>query len=94
MVMLALVAGFNGGLTGSFVKTFTIQCSIDGHLTVTAVVFFLLAALSATSQIFMLNKAMEFYDQIEVIPIYNTLLIFMNMFCGAVILDEYKMYTI
>lgn len=29
----------------------------------------------------------------EVIPIYNTCLIFMNMFCGAVILDEYMMYS-
>jgi len=41
----------------------------------------------------MINKAMEFYDQIEVIPIYNTLLIFMNLLCGSVLLDEYEMYT-
>lgn len=41
-----------------------------------------------------MNKAIRFYDQVEVIPIYNTFLIFMNMICGAVILDEYKMYSV
>lgn len=43
---------------------------------------------------FLINKAIQFYDQVEVMPIYNTFLIFMNMFCGAVILDEYKMYSV
>lgn len=27
-------------------------------------------------------------------PIYNTFLIFMNIFCGAVFLNEYKMYSV
>ena len=44
-------------------------------------------------QMYMINKSIEFYDQVEVIPIYLTLLIFMNCFCGGLILDEYLMYT-
>lgn len=37
---------------------------------------------------------MDMYPAIEMMPVYNTFLILMNMFCGAVILNEYKMYTV
>ena len=47
----------------------------------------------APLQLLCINRAIEFYDQVEVIPIYSTMLIFLNMLCGAVILDEYLMYT-
>jgi ABC-type nickel/cobalt efflux system permease component RcnA len=42
----------------------------------------------------MVNKSIEFYDQVEVIPIYLSMLIFLNCFCGGMILDEYLMYSI
>ena len=35
---------------------------------------------------------MEMYPAIEFMPVYNTFLIIMNIFCGAIILDEAKMY--
>jgi len=35
---------------------------------------------------------MKSYDQIEIIPIYQTFLILLNMASGAIILNEQKMY--
>jgi hypothetical protein len=35
---------------------------------------------------------MEVFDQIEIVPIYQTSLILLNILCGAIILDERDMY--
>ena len=37
---------------------------------------------------------MDMYPAIEMMPVYNTFLILMNMFCGTVILNESSMYTV
>lgn len=37
---------------------------------------------------------MEVYDQIDIIPIYQTALILFNMMGGAIILNEQAMYTV
>ena len=36
---------------------------------------------------------MELYDQVEIIPVYESSLILMNIACGAIILNEKDMYT-
>ena len=36
--------------------------------------------------------AMEVYDQIEIIPIYQTALILLNITSGSIILNEMEMY--
>ena len=35
---------------------------------------------------------MENYDQIEIVPIYESSLILMNIICGCLILSEYELY--
>lgn len=41
----------------------------------------------------MLNKGMEIYPAVELMPVYNTFQILANIVCGALILDEKSMYT-
>lgn len=95
MLLTALTGAVVGGFTGTFTRAATLQIGLDQGHTSFATVFFVCISLSLVSaQLFLINKAIQFYDQVEVMPIYNTFLIFMNMFCGAVILDEYKMYSV
>lgn len=90
MIMIALLAALVGGLAASFLRATCIQVGLEHGVGSPFSVFLMcMVACLSTTQLFLVNKAIEFYDQVEAIPIYQTLLIFNNMFCGAVILDEY-----
>ena len=44
-------------------------------------------------ELYILNRAMNLFDQVQYIPIYQSALIFSNIICGAVIMQESKLYT-
>ena len=94
MVMFCVMTAFVGGLQNSFLRATTISLTIvDGVNMISTLVLLSITLFLTPLQMYLINKSIEFYDQVEVMPIYLTLLIFLNIFCGAVILDEYMMYT-
>lgn len=56
------------------------------------IAYLFVAAIFACVQLKSLNTAMECYDQIEIIPLYQTALILMNITSGILILNEQEMY--
>ena len=48
---------------------------------------------SAMLQIHLLNMAMKFYDQLQVIPVYQTSMMILWILTGLVILDEKAFYS-
>ena len=40
-----------------------------------------------------INKGFRLFNEVQVIPIYETSAIILNLVCGCIILDEKKMYS-
>lgn len=49
--------------------------------------------LSSSLQVHLLNLAMKYYDQVEVVPIFQTCLMIMWITSGLIILNEQKFYS-
>lgn len=91
---MPIVAGLLGGISGSFVRGFTV--CLNEHNGVTSPLtwfYFTLLMGTAIVQLRSLNKAMHLYDQIEIVPIYQAALILLNMLCGSVIMKESNDYS-
>lgn len=72
----------------------TLAISSDSHLKhLISHIFLLCAALLGTAQMITINRLMRIYSQLEIQPVYQTSLILFNLFCGAIILDEQRLYT-
>jgi hypothetical protein len=54
---------------------------------------FMLAIASAIYNLHLLNQAMKFYSQMEVVPVYQTALLIFWIATGLIILDEKKFYS-
>ena len=52
-----------------------------------------LMAISAVSQTHSLNMSMKYYDQLEVMPIFQAMIMMMWMMGGMVVLDEARFYS-
>jgi hypothetical protein len=70
----------------------TLSAKVDGFGSIIPYLYLIVAGSLAGLQLHSLNVAMENYDQIEIVPIYQTSLILLNIICGAIILDERDMY--
>ena len=91
---MPIVGGLLGGISGSFVRGFTVCLNEHGGLTsFTTWIYFTLLMATALVQLRSLNKAMHLYDQIEIVPIYQSALILLNMLCGSVIMNESADYS-
>ena len=51
------------------------------------------ALLCAAGQLKLLNKVMELFEQVDVIPVYQSSLILLNIAAGSIILEERKLYS-
>ena len=85
---MSFVAGLIGGLQGSLMRGMTISVEIGGFFSGITLSYLLLALLASLLQLKSLNISMEVYDQVEIVPIYQSALILLNILCGAIILDE------
>jgi hypothetical protein len=91
---MPIVAGLLGGISGSFVRGFTVCLNEHNGLTsLYTWLYFTLLMATALVQLRSLNKAIHLYDQIEIVPIYQASLILLNMLCGSVIMKESSDYT-
>ena len=65
---------------------------ISDYKAMTALVVIMLL-WAGTMNIHSLNMAMKYYDQLEVIPIYNSLCMLTWFLSGVIVLDEFANYT-
>jgi|TARA_B110000285_G_C14620309_1_gene378824 uncharacterized membrane protein len=93
MILLAFIAGVVGGLQTSFLNGMCLSLQKHGsNSAYQTLVFFMVAGIFAALQLKLLNKAMEVYDQVEIIPIYQTSLILFNIVSGSIVLNQVEMY--
>lgn len=95
MVSLLCLNALSGGFSVSIYKVIgelLTSSTIDdaGFLIAILLVF---ALVSNILQMHLLNLAMKYYDQIEVIPICMTSLIVCQILCGLFFLDEISYYN-
>ena len=57
------------------------------------VLMFVLLIFSATYNLHLINIAMKYYDQMVVVPVYQTCLMVMWIVSGLVLLNESKFYS-
>ncbi len=99
MVLIIWTAALMSGLTILFLKLTTeIPHGVEGsdgwldHLALVTVLI-LSTIIAAIAQMHMLNVAMKYYDQIEVIPIHQTATMVMWILTGLVVFDEVQYYS-
>ena len=92
MALMSIAAGVVAGLSSALLKGFTISVSSSGFMSLSAIGYLFIAIVLSLFQLHLINIPMKSYDQIEIIPIYQTFLILLNMASGAIILNEQKMY--
>ena len=95
MVSLLCLNALSGGFSVSIYKVIgellqSNSMSDAGWLIAILLVF---AIASNVLQMHLLNLAMKYYDQIEVIPICMTTLIVSQILCGLFFLDEISYYS-
>ena len=52
-----------------------------------------IGVIGAVSQFVLLNKAISYYRQVDVCPVYQSMLIVFNIACGLMLFDESRSYT-
>jgi hypothetical protein len=92
MALMSIAAGVTAGLSSALLKGFTISASTSGLMSLSSIGYLSIAIILSIFQLHLINIPMKSYDQIEIIPIYQTFLILLNMASGAIILNEQKMY--
>ena len=90
---MASGAGLLGSLCMCFIKGITESFKAEGLYGYSLYIYILIALFIAIFQLKFLNKAMENYDQVETIPIYQSSLILLNIASGAIIMNEKRLYT-
>lgn len=77
----------------TFLKFFTESLKVYGITSPVAYIYFTFAIIISGLQLKMLNRAMEVYDQVETVPIYQTSLILLNIACGSIVMNERMLYS-
>lgn len=93
-VSMSIDAALVGGLTSSFIRGFTISTKFDNGWTLFSTqAYFWIGAICSFFQFKSMNLGLDLFNEVQVIPIYETTLILMNIICGCIILDEKSMYS-
>ena len=85
---MATAGGLLGSISSIFFKATTDTLANDGFSSGSLYLFMLFGTLSAALQLVFINKLMEVYEQVEIIPIYQSALILLNILAGAIVLNE------
>lgn len=95
MVLLAFTVGLLCGCQTSITRGTTIILGMDNAFGEPRTYLFAAGTVSIMLlQLFFLNRGMEMYPAIEMMPIYHTFVILLNMMCGLIVLDEKDQYSI
>ena len=95
IVLLTMVSGLCGGTSIVMLKGFgTIVngTELAGNVFL-ALVLVIVGLGSATIQMYMLNQSMKYYNNIDVMPIYQSFVLINWMVSGLVLLDESSLYS-
>ena len=69
-------------------RGFTITLGDEDSMTYAGTyVYFLIAVSLATLQLKTINQGLGLFNEINVIPVYETSLIIFNLFCGAFVMN-------
>eukprot|EP00355_Strombidium_rassoulzadegani_P007882 CAMPEP_0168619692 /NCGR_PEP_ID=MMETSP0449_2-20121227/6739_1 /TAXON_ID=1082188 /ORGANISM="Strombidium rassoulzadegani, Strain ras09" /LENGTH=169 /DNA_ID=CAMNT_0008660647 /DNA_START=234 /DNA_END=743 /DNA_ORIENTATION=+ len=94
LFLMATGAGLLGSLSMTFLKGMTESFEENGVFGSFSLYGYLILSLClSVFQLNLLNMTMEIYDQIEIIPIYNSSMILLNICAGAIVLNEKLYYT-
>lgn len=95
MLMMILSSAIQSGMSIIFLKLLAelmqAQIFVDNLLLSFIMVAFIF--VSAAFQMHMLNCAMKYYDQIEVMPIYQTCIMIMWITTGMIVFEETQYYS-
>ena len=95
MLYMLFLAGLQSGLSIVFLKLFG-ELVQSGEVAQNILMAFILVGLmvvSAVSQTHSLNMAMKEYDQLEVMPIFQAMIMMMWMMGGMIVLNEMAFYS-
>ena len=63
------------------------------NMPVMATVLLTSVLVGAAMQIIVLNVALRYYNNLDIIPVYMSLILIMMLVCGWILLDEIQFYT-
>ena len=95
MLLLLVTAGLLSGMSVCFLKLIgeMIQNGeVGGHIGI-FILLAVVALLSVPAMVHSLNLAMKYFDQLQVMPIFQVCLMIMWICSGMMILQESKNYT-
>ena len=95
MVFLVWASSMQSSLSVVMLKLFgeLIQSDSAGSHWYMMLFLVVLMILSSFTQIHLINMAMKYYDQVEVVPIFQTCLMIMWITSGLIVLNEKKFYS-
>ena len=94
MLLTILTSSLMSGVTIVMCKLLTElgQSKELGSHIVLDLIMMVTIAFSGMTQVHMLNKAMKYYDQLEVVPIYQTASMTLWICTGLIVFDEASLY--
>lgn len=98
MVIFAWSSGLISCMTTSFIKVVAeLFKSESPNFILQHPLFYsclIICFLNIFAQLYTLNQALKFYNQLEVVPIYLCSLILNSILCGGIIFDEFRSYFV
>ena len=95
LVFLVWASSMQSSLSVIMLKLFgeLIQSGSSGTYWFLMIFLVVMMFLSSLMQIHIINLAMKYYDQVEVVPIFQTCLMIMWITSGLIVLNEKKFYS-
>ena len=94
MFVILVGAGLIGGIATTFYKIIG-ELAIENDLTKDGwfvVILLLVGILANLIMLYLINIAMKYYDQLEVIPVFASSQLVFIILSGLILLDEYSLY--
>lgn len=90
-------SGLLSGITTSFIKGVAEMAKSEELMTILThplpYICLCICGLSIVGQLYTMNNGFKYYNQLEVVPIYQSSVIINNILCGGIIFNEFKFYT-
>ena len=97
LILFPWTSGLLSGITTSFikgaaemVKSETLVACLTHPL---LYVCLAICTVTIVGQLYSMNQGFKYYNQLEVVPIYQSSVIIHNILCGGVIFDEFRLYS-
>jgi len=94
LILYPWASGLLSGMTTSFIKGFAE--SLKNHTFYELAthplpyICLIICSFNIVGQLYTLNTGLKYYNQLEVIPIYQSSVIINNIICGGLIFNEFQ----